>query len=213
MLAKTVLPLPLTSFSRCFCIAESISVISCCRWGCRSVKVCKKTEMPTCMSPFTGLKVAKNATTSPSNISPLTEANIKLQFLLLSASWPPWNLITVMYCPECSPRPGRKRQPIPLPAKLGQDSWSHFKPFESVLQENFVTALHYCRNEWVHKVWTGIVGRSRSHHISLSLPPFDKLPCPPQPGTIYCYGSKEERGRVFVNMDSFSATQLVANVS
>lgn len=131
--------------------------------------------MPTCMSPFAGLKVAKNATTSPSNISPLTEANIKLQFLLLSASWPPWNLITVMYCPECSPRPGRKRQPIPLPAKLGQDSWSHFKPFESVLQENFVTALHYCRNEWVHKVWTGIVGRSRSHHISLP-PPLTNFP-------------------------------------
>ena len=76
------------------------------------------------------------------------EASIKFQFFLLSASWPPWNLIIVMYCPKCSPRPGHKRQPIPLPAKLSEEYWSYFKPFDSDSQENFLNVLYYSRNEW-----------------------------------------------------------------
>ena len=116
--------------------------------------------------PFIGLQVAKNATTTPSSISE-REASIKFQFFLLSASWPPWNLIIVMYCPKCSPRPGHKRQPIPLPAELSEEYWSYFKPFDSVSQENFLNVLYYCRNEWTHKLWMGRVGQSRSLCISL----------------------------------------------
>jgi len=38
--------------------------------------------------PFTGLQVAKNATTATSGMSE-REASVKFQFFLLSASWPP----------------------------------------------------------------------------------------------------------------------------
>lgn len=118
------------------------------------------------LCPFIGLQVAKNATTTTSSISE-REASIKFQFFLLSASWPPWNLIIVMYCPKCSPRPGHKRQPIPLPAKLSEEYWSYFKPFDSVSQENFLNVLYYSRNEWTHKLWMGRVGQSRSLCIIL----------------------------------------------
>ena len=122
--------------------------------------------VPSLLCPFSGLHVAKNATTTPSSISE-REASIKFQFFLLSASWPPWNLIIVMYCPKCSPRPGHKRQPIPLPAKLSAEYWSYFKPFDSVSQENFLNVLYYSRNEWTHKLWMGRVGQSRSLCIIL----------------------------------------------
>lgn len=118
------------------------------------------------LCPFIGLQVAKNATTNPSSISE-REASIKFQFFLLSASWPPWNLIIVMYCPKCSPRPGHKRQPIPLLAKLSEEYWSYFKPFDSVSQENFLNVPYYSRNDWTHKLWMERVGQSRSLRIIL----------------------------------------------
>jgi len=52
-----------------------------------------------------------------------------------------------MYCPKCSPRLSHKRQPIPPPAKLSEDHWSYFKPFDSVSKENSQNVLYSSRNK------------------------------------------------------------------